>query len=253
MRSSQFATAIFLSVLTFGVAAQDDDHDDDDGNYAIGLMLASDQSIYVGGDDEVQPFPYIQASWGDLYFEGGSVGYYLFENDNWTIKTSLSLEGLGDDNRDDSVILADMGDFDQVFLGQVELEYEAEWGELGLTLGADASGTYDGYVAEIEYGYPMELGSWRIEPSIGVEWVSEEVNQYYYGVEQKHVRAGRGLYLPGAGVNYSAGITAMYPFMQHHAIVIQAEYEVLSKEVSDSPIVDRDNTMTIGLGYVYRF
>ncbi|MBB6522662.1 MipA/OmpV family protein [Pseudoteredinibacter isoporae] len=253
MRFYQFLTAACLSAIALGASAQDNDHDDEGGEFALGIIAANDKSIYVGGKDEVQPFPFIQARWGNFYFEGPSLGYVLYEDNAWTLTSSLSLDGIGDSDRDNSRLLADMPKFDSVVMGEIGISHEAVWGELSFSMAADISNSHDGYTAELEYGYPIEIGSWMIEPSIGVKWSSDKVNQYFYGVEQQYVRADRPFYRPDAGIDYGAGITAMYPFMKQHAIIVHAEYESFSKEISDSPIVDRDNTVTFGIGYVYRF
>ncbi len=253
MRFYQFLSAACLSTFALGVNAQEGGPDEEDSQYMIGIMAGNDQSIYLGGDDEIQPFPFIQARWGNFFIGGPGIGYYLYEENNWEISASLSLDGVGDNDRDNSSILADMPEFDTVVMGELNFSKETEWGEFGLSLGTDISGTHDGYTAELEYGYPMFLGGWMVEPSLAVKYQSKEVNQYFFGVEQKYVRADRAFYQADAGVNYSAGITAMYPFKKRHALLLNVEYEAYSTEITDSPIVDRDNTLNVGIGYVYRF
>ncbi|GAA6152273.1 MipA/OmpV family protein [Pseudoteredinibacter isoporae] len=253
MRFFQLLTAACLSGIILGASAQEDDYDDEGREFALGIMVANDQSLYVGGKDEVQPFPFIQARWGNFYFQGPSLGYVLYEDNAWSLTSSLSLEGIGDSDRDKSRLLSDMPDFDSVVMGEIGVSHEADWGELSFSVGGDISGAHDGYTAELAYAFPISLGPVRVQPGIGVQWVSEEVNQYFYGVRQQYVRPDRAFYRPDAGVNYSAGVTAIYPFMKRHSIIVNAEYEAFSTEVTDSPIVDRDNTFSVGIGYVYRF
>lgn len=245
----------FALIYCTGVLAQDWDDDDDgpDYKYAAGIFVEGEQSLYLGGDDQVQVFPYLSARWGRFFFEGGSLGAYIYEDNNWSVTGGISLDGIGDDDRDDSDALADMVKLDLVILGQFEVGYEADWGQIDLTVGADISNAHDGYQAELSYSYPIELGRWIIEPSVNVEWVSKEINQYYYGVTQVDVRPDRPFYQPKSGVNYGAGVTVTYPFRNRHAIVFSAGYTTYSKEVTDSPIVARDNTGQFGLGYFYQF
>ena len=63
-----------------------------------------------------------------------------------SVSAGISLD-LADTHRGDSPQLADMAELDDVVLGEVEVSYEADWGELGLSLAADVRGTHDGYVA----------------------------------------------------------------------------------------------------------
>lgn len=254
MRFYQFITAACLSTCALGVLAQSDErHDEDSEGYALGILVGNDQSLYVGGDDEIQPFPFIQARWGNFFIGGPGIGYYLYEDNGWSISTSIALDGIGDTDRDNSKLLADMPEFDSIVMGQVGISKETNWGEFSLSLASDVSGTHDGTSAELEYSFEIPMAGWMIEPSIGLQWQSEEINQYFYGVEQQYVRPDRAFYKADAGVNYSAGIMAMYPFMENHAVVLNLEYESYSKEISDSSIVDRDNTFNVGIGYVYRF
>lgn len=253
----QVIAGSFITIFSIGVLAQDhsdeDDNDESEYKYALGLVAFQDQSLYLGGDDEIEVFPYIEARWGRFFFEGTSLGVDLYEDNGLSINASISPEGVGDTDRDGSRRLNDMEDFDTVINGQFEISYEADWGEIGMSLGADISSTHDGYKAELSYSYPFELGRWMIEPSVSAEWVSKEENQYYYGVSTRDVRSDRPFYEPDSGVNYGVGINAIYPFFERHAIIFQAEYTSYSSEITDSPIVDRDNTAEIGVGYIYRF
>ena len=135
----------------------------------------------------------------------------------------------------------------------IEASYEADWGELDLSLAADVSGTHDGFLAGFSYGYPLELGSWQIEPEVGVEWHSAKVNRHYFGVGAADALPSRPLYEPDAGMNYELGVTLTYPFAERHALSLEVEAEWFSTEASDSPIVERDNVASVGVSYLFRF
>ena len=257
MTNTQFALGSLLTLFAAGVAAKSvDRHDGKEnagGQYSIGAMVGTDQSLYVGGEDQTQFFPYIAAEWQHLYFRGASLGAFLYRDEAWEISTSIDLDGIGDDDRDKSKELSDMADFDTVLMASVRGSYEAEWGELSFGVGLDISGSHDGYKAELAYGYPFRLGRWMIQPQATVEWVSEEINQYYYGVTGLDAKAGRPVYSAGDGINYELGVSAIYPFAKRHAIMLRASYKAYASAITDSPIVDRDTTSDIGIGYIYRF
>ena len=61
------------------------------------------------------------------------------------------------------------------------------------------------------------------------------------------------MYTPDSGMSYELGVSAVYPFMKNHALMFRASYESFASEVSDSPIVDEDNSTSFGVGYIYRF
>lgn len=246
---------LVLGVCSFQILANEADYkdNDEDSNYMLGLMVASESSIYLGGDDKTQLRPFFQAEWGRYFLEGASLGVKLLEQDDMTFSAAIELDGIFQDDRGDSYELSDMESLDSVLMASLKYEYETDFGELSVALAADVSGGHDGYEAELSYSYPIMFGGWRISPEIGVSWQSKEINQYFYGVTDVDVKAGRPLYTPDAGVNFNAGIMAMYPFNQHHSLILLAEYESYSSEVTDSPIVVESSSTSFGLGYVYRF
>ena len=255
MRSRMLIGALAL-LLSTGVFA--DDRDDDDDNDGPGFLLAAgasvsvEQSPYVGGDDSVEVLPLLLVRMGRFYLRGPALGVDLYGGDDLSVSAGISLD-LADSDRGDSPQLADMTEVDDVLLGEVEVSYEADWGELDLSLAADISGTHDGYVAGLSYGYPLRIGRWEIEPEVGVKWHSAEVNHHYYGVGAADVLPARPLYEPDAGMNYELGVTVTYPFAERHALSLEVEAEWFSTEVSDSPIVERDNVASVGVSYLFRF
>ena len=241
-------------ILSAGVHADDWDDDDNDGSrfhLAVGAGVSVEQSAYVGGKDGAEVLPVLFAQVGRFYLRGPTLGVDLLDGENLSVSAGISLDLA--DSRDDSPQLADMAKLHDVWLGEVEASYEADWGEVGFSLAADVSGTHDGFLAGFSYGYPLELGSLQIEPEVGVEWHSAKVNRYYYGVGAAGVRPDRPFYEPDAGVNYELGVTVTYPFAERHALSLEVEAEWLSSEVSDSPIVERESVASVGVSYLFRF
>ena len=249
-------------IISTGVHADGRDDDGDDGgwqfNLSAGAGVSVEQSPYVGGKDDIKVLPLLFVDMGRFYLHGPELGVHLYDDDDLSVSAGVSLD-LADTDRGDSPQLADMDELDDVVLGVVGVSYKADWGEVEVSLGADISGTHDGYLAEFSYGYPIEVGGWQIEPEIGVEWHSAEVNRHYYGVNTGNVRPTHSLYKhrpfyqPDAGMNYELSVTATYPFAERHALWVEAGAEWLSTEASDSPIVDRDVLVGISAGYLFRF
>ena len=256
MMPSRATIGALTLILSTGVYADDQDDDDDhDGSWfrgAVGANVSVEQSPYVGGDDGAEILPRLFVRMGRFYLRGPALGVYLYGGDDLSVSAGISLD-LADTHRGDSPQLADMTEVDDVLLGEVEVSYEAAWGELDLSLAADISGTHDGYVAGLSYGYPLRIGRWEIEPEVGGEWHSAEVNRHYYGVGAADVLPARPLYEPDAGMSYELGVTFTYRFAERHALSLEAGAEWFSAEVSDSPIVERDSLASVGVSYLFRF
>lgn len=219
----------------------------------LGLLAISSNSIYVEGEDQTRAIPFFSGQWGNVYLEGASLGYILAKTERSVFSIAVELDSVFVDERDDSPALADMRELDSAFTASLNYEYESDFGELGLSFGADASGTHDGYKASISYGVPFMAGPVMITPSVSVQWVSEEINDFYYGVTAEDVKEGRPLYTPDAGINYSVGVSGFYFLAEQHSIMFFASYDRYDDEVFNSPIVDEQSATTLGLGYVYRF
>ena len=247
--------ATLVLILSTGVHADDrDDDDDNDGSWfrlAAGAGVSVEQSPYVGGKDSVEVLPLLFVQMGRFYLRGPTLGAYIHDGDDLSVSAGISLDLA--DTRGDSPQLADMAELDDVLLGEVEVSYEADWGELGFSLAADLSGTHDGYLAGFSYGYPLQLGRWQIEPEVGVKWHSAKVNRYYYGVGASDALPSRPFYEPDAGMSYELGVAVTYPFAERHALSLEVEAEWFSTDVSDSPIVERDNLASVGISYLFRF
>lgn len=254
---SRVAIGALTLVLSAGVCADDrDDADDNDGSRfraAAGASVSVEHSPYVGGDNGVEILPRWFVQMGRLFLRGPALGVYLYGGDDLSVSAGISLE-LADTHRGGSPQLADMTEVDDVLLGEVEVSYEADWGELDLSLAVDVSGTHDGFLVGLSYSYPLEIGRWAgIEPKFGMTWHSAEVNRHYYGVAAADVLSARPLYEPDAGMSYEFGVAVTYPFAERHALSLEAGTEWLSTEVSDSPIVDRDTLSSVGVSYLFRF
>ena len=242
-------------LLSVGAFADDREGGDDAGPpafFAAGAMASTERSLYLGGDDRVRILPLVIAQIGPFYLRGPSFGLYVYARDGLTVATGISLD-LRDTDRGDSPRLADMDKLDRPVLGEIAASYDADWGGASFTLGADISGSHDGYLARLAWRTSHEIGRVEVEPEVGVTWKSAEISRYYYGVGAADVTATRPLYRPDAGLGFDLGVTVAYPLAERHTLRLEAAMEFVSGEVSDSPIVARDSVGRIGAGYVFRF
>ena len=243
------------ALLSVGTLADDRAGGDDSGPpvyFAAGAMASVERSLYVGGDDRVVLLPLAIAQLGPVYLRGPSLGLYVYARDGLTVATGFSLD-LTDTDRGDSRRLADMVELDRAVLGGLEVSYDADWGGVSLSVATDVSGAHDGFFVRIDGRRSLEMGRLEVEPRIGLAWKSAEVNRYYYGVGAADVTAVRPFYEPDAGLGFELGLTVAYPLAERHTLRFEAVAELVSDEVSDSPIVERSSRARIGVGYLFRF
>ncbi len=137
--------------------------------------------------------------------------------------------------------------------GGLEIMYADAWGDLQLQILSDISMTHKGMEIWASYGYTWEYGSWRLTPSIGFNWKSSHLLDYYYGVRDSEVLDNRPAYKASSGFNRFVRLSLSYRITDNWGIVGVAEYEALSRSVRRSPIVNKDSINTFFIGVMYRF
>ncbi len=93
----------------------------------------------------------------------------------------------------------------------------------------------------------VSVYQWRadLNAGIGVEWNSENQNDYYYGVSRKESsRSGLRGYNPNDSWNPYLELSANYNFAGNWSVYGTARYTRLSDEITDSPMVDKSGPVS---------
>ena len=131
--------------------------------------------------------------------------------------------------------------------------YHQPWGTLEAELVHDISNTHQGSEARLTYSYDWRSGPWTLRPSLGLSWRDAKLNNYYYGVRGNEAAAGRPAYAPGAGVNTSVGLYGTYDLTQRWRLLGGVSATLLSRQVQDSPIVQKKVIPAVYIGAAYDF
>lgn len=134
-----------------------------------------------------------------------------------------------------------------------ELLADGEWGHLQLAAHHDVSGTHDGYEIDFDYGIGFRNQRWYLEPSFGVTYKSEAMNDYYWGVNPAESNDALPVYTAKSGLNSHARLLFSYQINQDWAFTLAGEFERLNDEAAASPIVSDQNVLGYFAGFGYRF
>ena len=137
--------------------------------------------------------------------------------------------------------------------GGLEVIYADVWGDLQLQVLSDISMRHKGMEIWGSYAYTLDYGNWKLTPSIGFNWKSSHLLDYFYGVRDSEALINRPAYQADSGFNGFARLTLSYRITNHWGIVGVAEYETLNRSIRRSPIVNRNNINTLFIGLMYRF
>jgi outer membrane protein len=135
----------------------------------------------------------------------------------------------------------------------LELLADGRWGQLQLTAFHDVSGTHEGYEIRFDYGYGWRNQRWYLEPSFGVSFKSEDLNNYYWGVRPDESNAALPSYQAGSGVNAHARLHLSYQINRRWSFSLVSEFERLNDEAAASPIVADRDVLGYFAGFGYRF
>lgn len=226
--------------------------------------------------DDIPMYAVINAAWfGDwFFFDNGDLGVSVHESEKlsvnfiahinderevfeWLNNTRLGVQFFGVEA---ASLIEDIAE-EQIEIpkrnlavdGGLEIVYADDWGDLQLQVLTDLSFAHKGAEIWASYAYPWRHGNWKIVPSIGINWKSHNLVNYYYGVRNSEDRINRPAYTAGSGFNSFVKLSIAYRFSDNWGVVGVAEYETLSRSIRRSPIVDQDSIETLFIGLMYSF
>ncbi|MFP1461983.1 MipA/OmpV family protein [Escherichia coli] len=100
----------------------------------------------------------------------------------------------------------------------------------------------------------MQIGRLSLTPALGVLYYDENFSDYYYGIsESESRRSGLASYSAQDAWVPDVSLTAKYPIGEHVVLMASAGYSELPEEITDSPMIDRNESFTFVTGVSWRF
>lgn len=135
----------------------------------------------------------------------------------------------------------------------IEFLYISRWGDLQAQLLTDVSGTHRGESAWLAYSYPWITPDSEFSLTLGMEWKSRDLVDYYYGVTRDEAIDGRPAYTGRAEINSVIRFSASHALSKRWRLVGVVEQEYLGKHIRNSPIIERGRVSTAFIGIYYKF
>lgn len=232
-----------------------------DGDWQVALGAgAIYKPDYQGSDDyEVRAAPYLSVNWRDIVFlRGPALGVNAIRLDSgFKAGALLRYQFLLERDEDDNEALRGLGDIDGAVDAGVFASYETGPWSMGLTLYQDISDTYDGSMAEFEFGYGVPLGErFRFEIEASTTWGDDDYMQTYFGITPEQSAASGLREYEAEGGFKDAGLTfgLNYRLTGHWLLSGRLAYERLLGDAADSPIVadegsENQTSLAVFLGY----
>jgi len=254
MTSKILTVLMTLLIYSAGLAEGNDQISQKDPNSTLlvgpGAWITVEP--YKGMHTIVYPVPVVAAVSAPFYFFIDTAGCRVFSDSNMTFDLigKIRTDGYDADRSED---------FDGMHERQMRFDVGGEfgisgdWGNLYTRILTDALAQHEGQEFRVTYVKPFKFEKSKISPSLGFALLSNNLANYYYGVRDDEARPGRPAYDPGASVNWFVGLDANYQLNDNWTLITSITYYWLDSNIRNSPIVDKDYTISILAGAMYRF
>ncbi|MFU0886722.1 MipA/OmpV family protein [Kluyvera sichuanensis] len=221
----------------------------------LGAGVGIVEHPYKQYDHDVYPVPVINYEGDNFWFRGLGGGYYLWNDgtDQLSVMGYWSPMYFKPGDSDNSQ-LRRLDKRKSTVMAGVSWMHHTQYGSLRTALSGDILDNSNGMVWDTAWVYRYTNGGLTLTPGIGVQWNSENQNQYYYGVSH-HESAKSGLrsYDPNSSWNPYLELSANYRFAGSWSVYGTARYTRLSDEITDSPMIDKSWTGLLSTGVTYTF
>ncbi len=247
-------TAVSLFSAAFAEETTQPPRDESVFMAGVGTIIVD--KPHKGGDTDITAGPMLFYQKDRLVLSGIKVNYYLIYDDSWAVSLlgTPRFEGY-DDN--ESRYLRGMHDRDATYEIGIQGSRKFNWGTISATFLTDVLGEHKGQEIQLTCRQTIRnvlaVKSLNLTPSIGVNWRSQQLNNYYYGVRSSEALVTRPEYHVGSSTGILAGLRVDYQLGQKWSLFSSVNVEWLGSEITDSPIVDEHTMTSLLFGAMYKF
>ncbi|MEL0603374.1 MipA/OmpV family protein [Pseudoalteromonas undina] len=121
---------------------------------------------------------------------------------------------------------------------------------LSIQLLHDISNVYNGIRGAVQWQYHSRIGRLKLKPTLGVNYKSAELNNYYYGLKAHETSLGK--IDVGSSWQPYAKIDASWPLSEANSLRFHVAYYDYSA-MDSSPLFERNYSMTAFIGFDHTF
>lgn len=208
--------------------------------WTLGAGVISTDASYKGMKSDTLVVPFVGYEGEKFYFRGIEAGYRV--NDNRYNQLSVVLTAAPfrfqpDETSDMQLSMLDSRDFS----AQLGLKHElmTPYGAITSQAGLDVRG--NGHSLSLSYSYPFSRDpqSWQFAPQVGVDYISADYTNYYYGISAaESARSGLPQYESQDAINLFAGVGGSYRLSERWRLFANIRATRISSKIADSPMAD---------------
>lgn len=216
--------------------------------WSWGVGAVVQQLGYRGGDTEVTAFPLVSYEGEKLYWRGPEVGYRI--SDNFTVTGNYRLDGY---QEDDSEFLAGMEGREGTFELGAAFTFDVAGGQLTASGSADMLSEHEGYQLNLGYSRNYRALGGFISPFVQVSYLSDDLVDYYYGVDVTEATDFRAAYEGESTINFTVGASGTWILTESQTLITNLSYSRFGSEIEDSSIVEDSGALNLLVVWAHRF
>lgn len=223
--------------------------------WSLGAAALVTPNPYKGDQDRVYPIPMIGYEGDSVYFRGLNAGYYLWNDETDKLSVTAYYSPLHFKPKDsDNKQMRHLDSRKSTLMAGLSYVHYTQYGFLRTVLAGDTLDNSNGITWDTAWLYRYTNGDWTFTPGIGVNWDSENQNEYYYGVSKKESRnSGMSSYDPESSWTPYVELSVNYKLNDSWNVYGMGRYVRLADEVTDSPMIDKEWTGVLLTGVTYSF
>ena len=224
------------------------------GRWGLGLGVIGKSSPYVDSTQSVsQVIPAITYFGEKLQWFGPGLRYGIYGSGKFRLALSANYR-IGSYEENDSPVLAGLGDRESTLMAGLGVQYEIPYGfRANIVYEHDVLDRIGGGIADIRISRGLQYGIFRFRPSLSLNWVSSEVNDYEFGVPASSATNLRPAYSPGSSSSIKLGLSTFVELSEDWRLILTISGEKLDDAVTNSPIVADDTVINGFAGITYTF
>lgn len=219
---------------------------------ALAAFVASDYAV----DDTVYAVPLFLYDDDRLYAEGTEFGAYPFKNDKHWVRVGVSYDGKNFDPDDAKGTLRRLDQRKASVAAHASYMYITPIGGFEFKAATDILDKSGGQTLALAHRSRFKFydDKLTIYPKFGVEWHSNDYNDYYYGVSSAEAdRTGVRQYTAKSGFAPFVAVSARYRLHDKIGLFANQRIEWLSSTQKDSPLTDDSTKSITRVGITYDF
>lgn len=209
------------------------------------------------GANEVRAMvlPVVRLSYRDrLYWNALQGGAWLWDSDDRSVRVGLAIETRFGWRAEDGTRVEGMQTREFSMEGGPAVQWRTPVGVFNAGVSHDLGGASNGVSAQLQWIRALTTGPrLRLNGSLGVQWSSARMTDYYFGVRPIEARAGRPVYSAGSDVAVQAGLNGAFAVSERGSFLFGAIVNRLGEAAAESPITETRVQGVVYAGYGWTF